>query len=278
MSPCPSRATPNIVVRTPRYASKRLRLSLVNEIRKIAKQRGIHVDGIDTRNLAVDPTHPLGTASDNASEWNSLLVGARAERGPQWDVSTQRFMVDCGSRLFFDPSPLAIPDERTPPPEDPTAADGSPSDPSWQPQDQHDPRIAAQFAGSSMSTPLRTSVRFQQQGGLNGHSHNGVQMGNPYPYNSGGGGGGGGMQNGRTPSYQGQGVFYDGGQPQAPLSGMGSGMGAMGSPMMGRQIGLGHPGGIGMGVEYGGGMPETPTPEMRRRTRSHQDGHQEMGW
>ena len=27
---------------------------------------------------------------ESASEWNSLLMTARAERGPQWDVGTQQ--------------------------------------------------------------------------------------------------------------------------------------------------------------------------------------------
>lgn len=29
---------------------------------------------------------------ESASEWNSLLMTARAERGPQWDVGTQQYV------------------------------------------------------------------------------------------------------------------------------------------------------------------------------------------
>jgi len=62
MSPCPSRATPNIVVRAPRHASRRLKPALVAEIRRQAKARGIPIVGIEGRNNVVDPTHPLGIA------------------------------------------------------------------------------------------------------------------------------------------------------------------------------------------------------------------------
>lgn len=62
MSPCSSRGTPSIVVRTPRHASRRLRPPLVAEIRKQAKQKHIRIVGIEGRNNVVDPTHPLGMA------------------------------------------------------------------------------------------------------------------------------------------------------------------------------------------------------------------------
>ncbi|KZP23828.1 hypothetical protein FIBSPDRAFT_857983 [Athelia psychrophila] len=59
----------------------------------------------------VDPAQPiqdptLTQAMDSASEWNSLLMTARAERGPQWDVGTQQFLVDHGSDLYYDATPL----------------------------------------------------------------------------------------------------------------------------------------------------------------------------
>lgn len=53
-----------------------------------------------------------------------------------------------------------------------------------------------------------------------------------------------------------------------------------GPPMMGRQMGMSS--GIGMGMEYGGvpmgGPPDTLALDVRRRARSQQDGHMEMGW
>lgn len=81
------------------------------------------------------------TFQKSSSEWNSLLLTARAQRGPQWDITTQqsvfnttlgvhicsqsypsRFQVDRGSHLYYDPAPLApnVPPsgaESTPPPE-----------------------------------------------------------------------------------------------------------------------------------------------------------------
>ena len=35
---------------------------------------------------------------ESASEWNSLLMTARAERGPQWDIGTQQ----CVPLFFID--------------------------------------------------------------------------------------------------------------------------------------------------------------------------------
>ncbi|KAF8573537.1 hypothetical protein K439DRAFT_957819 [Ramaria rubella] len=206
-------------------------------------------------------------------------------------------MVDYGSQAYFDPTSLAIPED--PPPQD--EASPLPSDPSWQ---AHGDLRFSQYNGggggghgsmSHVSTPPRASLRLQHQQQphphahqqhpqhpLNGQGHghgNGLGMGSPYPY---------GLANGRTAehqhhqqhqqqqqqhpyaqSHQGQPhSFYDGSQVQGTPNGMG--MVGAGSSMLGRQMG------IGMGVEFGG--PETPTPDVRRRTRSQQEGHGEMGW
>jgi hypothetical protein len=69
---------------------------------------------------------------ESASDWNSLLLTARAERGPQWDVGTQqcvtrppppytprltypfRFLIEQGTELYYDPTPIRgyLKDER----------------------------------------------------------------------------------------------------------------------------------------------------------------------
>ncbi|KAG8902740.1 hypothetical protein FRB99_004165, partial [Tulasnella sp. 403] len=49
-----------------------------------------------------------GESVDNASEWNSMLITARAKRGPHWDVSSQLFQVDKESHLYYDHSPLVV--------------------------------------------------------------------------------------------------------------------------------------------------------------------------
>ncbi|KAF8339588.1 uncharacterized protein EI90DRAFT_3037168 [Cantharellus anzutake] len=43
---------------------------------------------------------------ESASDWNSILLTARAQRGPQWDVMTQQFLVDRGSPLYYDATAL----------------------------------------------------------------------------------------------------------------------------------------------------------------------------
>ena len=35
-----------------------------------------------------------------------MLLAARAQRGPQWDIGTQLFLVDQGSDAYYDPSLL----------------------------------------------------------------------------------------------------------------------------------------------------------------------------
>jgi len=158
MSPCSSRGTPSIVVRTPRHASRRLRPPLVAEIRKQAKQKHIRIVGIEGRNNVVDPTHPLGMACDSASEWNSLVISARAERGPQWDVSTQRFMVDHGSDLYFDPTRLQPVEEPATDGEATLANTPSGSGPL---EYAYGPMPSQHIPGNL--TPSRTSLRLHQQ-------------------------------------------------------------------------------------------------------------------
>lgn len=84
---------------------------------------------------------------ESASEWNSLLLTARSQRGPQWDVATQqyvlrlyplsallnlycfssRFLVDRDSHLYFDHTPL-IPTQPSPSSDADALPEAGPSD------------------------------------------------------------------------------------------------------------------------------------------------------
>ena len=97
-----------IKVRVSRQNSQRIGPSLTQHIRSVTRREGVHVQ------LPPPVAEAPGNASastvrtvffmtkgcfmttlspqENASEWNSLLVTARAGRGPYWDVSTQQFV------------------------------------------------------------------------------------------------------------------------------------------------------------------------------------------
>ncbi|KAF9648764.1 hypothetical protein BDM02DRAFT_2073680 [Thelephora ganbajun] len=97
----PSRPSRDIKLTVPRFNSKKVGPKLAKEITSVAKREKVKIDVKQT----VDPTTALALAI-SASEWNSLLMTARADRGPQWDIGTQMFMVDKGSDLYYNPTPL----------------------------------------------------------------------------------------------------------------------------------------------------------------------------
>lgn len=84
----PSKPTKDIKVQVPRHNSQRLGPAVTAEVESLAHQQHTLVD---VRQTAYDPTSALAQAIDSASEWNSLLMTARAERGPQWDIGTQQY-------------------------------------------------------------------------------------------------------------------------------------------------------------------------------------------
>jgi len=92
-----------IKVHVPRHNSQRIGPALTAQIETIAKEKRIRTD---VRQPTNEATSAIALAIESASEWNSLLLTARAERGPQWDVGTQQFQVEEGSELYYDPSPL----------------------------------------------------------------------------------------------------------------------------------------------------------------------------
>ncbi|TFK75241.1 hypothetical protein BDN72DRAFT_832595 [Pluteus cervinus] len=95
----PSKQARAIKVKVPRHNAQRLGLKLNAEVNKTAKADKVRVD-------TAQPHPDLAAAIESASDWNSMLLTARAERGPQWDVGTQQFLVDEYSELYYDPTPL----------------------------------------------------------------------------------------------------------------------------------------------------------------------------
>jgi len=106
MAPCKPAGV--IKVNVPRLNSIQIGPSLTSEVGAVAKEQHVNVAIRDT----IEPSSTLALAIENASEWNSLLMTARAERGPQWDIGTQQFMVDEGSELYYNPSPLTRRDSK----------------------------------------------------------------------------------------------------------------------------------------------------------------------
>ncbi|KAG8858787.1 hypothetical protein FRB96_004924 [Tulasnella sp. 330] len=100
-------AAPDMVVRVPRHGTIPPPPAVVEAAKKLVESEG----GILKAEETVDPHSPEGEGMANASEWNSMLLTARAARGPQWDVSSQLFQVDKDSHLYYDFAPLMAGDE-----------------------------------------------------------------------------------------------------------------------------------------------------------------------
>ncbi|KZP00470.1 hypothetical protein CALVIDRAFT_524797 [Calocera viscosa TUFC12733] len=101
--------------------------ALAQVINELAQRDGIQLPGPLPITAPSTPTTgrsyaSAAAAAESASEWNSLLIQARAERGPQWDILGQRYLVDEASDLYYDPTALNPP---PPPPaeESPPEAD-----------------------------------------------------------------------------------------------------------------------------------------------------------
>lgn len=96
MSPVPSNVRVLKLV-VPRHGAQRPGAALAQTIESVAraqkKKQRVRVDvrnGHPRRLSSSEGSNPLAAAIESASEWNSLLITARAERGPQWDVATQQ--------------------------------------------------------------------------------------------------------------------------------------------------------------------------------------------
>ncbi|KAG5353535.1 hypothetical protein C0989_005982 [Termitomyces sp. Mn162] len=82
----PGRPVKVIKLKVPRHNAQRVGAKLGAEIKNLAKVQKIKTD-------IYQPSPEVAQAVESASEWNSLLITARAERGPQWDVGTQQFVI-----------------------------------------------------------------------------------------------------------------------------------------------------------------------------------------
>jgi hypothetical protein len=226
---------------------------------------------------------------------------ARAERGPQWDIGTQQYVVNCSfgsffselgfrflveehSELYYDPTPLFEVVKKTKDEEFGVSEPAQTAHPLQQhPQHSHaGPSHHGQFNPMNSSqrhqTPMRDRDFHPQMGGQHMDPRHGHGAGPPmqasFPYGpntpmrgppgqGGGFPGGGGPGMGSGGGMQGQ--FFGGSPAPSPMR-----MGSMGG--MGMDDGMGHPGMGGMGGMGGmQGVPGGP-PGMGRRMTMGQDG------
>jgi len=94
----------NVIVTVPRYGTLPPPPDVLRTAQKLMEKSG----KIFKSNDNIDPHSAEGESVDNASEWNSMLITARTQRGPQWDVASQLFQVDKESPLYYDHGPLAV--------------------------------------------------------------------------------------------------------------------------------------------------------------------------
>ncbi|KAG8991868.1 hypothetical protein FRB94_012203 [Tulasnella sp. JGI-2019a] len=104
-----TQAARDVVMKVPRHGTIAPPPAVLEMARKIVESEG----GILKAEETVDPHSSEGEGVVNASEWNSMLLTARAARGPQWDVSSQLFQVDKDSHLYYDFTPLMGGDEQS---------------------------------------------------------------------------------------------------------------------------------------------------------------------
>ncbi|KAK0204925.1 hypothetical protein DFS33DRAFT_1487094 [Desarmillaria ectypa] len=271
----PGRPVSTISVTVPRHNAPRIGRKLAAEIQAQARTQGIKTD---TYQVHPDPS-ALNQAIENASEWNSLLIIARAERGPQWDIGTQQFHVDQYSDLYYDNTVLR---EITKKPEDESPQESMPNSqphrfpdqPSHHPhtphrepshrdfpmQNMHHPATRDASPHPMRHQPAQVNYPYPASPSVRGPAPNSFAGGpggapfNASPQNffngAGSGGPGRGLPHDSGPIRMG-GMGMEFGHPNQ-MSGMGGGMGGSMGSGMGGSIGGGMTGGIGGGI--GGGM------------------------
>ncbi|KAH7103813.1 hypothetical protein BKA62DRAFT_694755 [Auriculariales sp. MPI-PUGE-AT-0066] len=106
----------DIVVTVSRHGSEPISRRLLEHIKQEAATHSKRLQ-VDRNSLFADQSGLHVGCAEDASRWNTLLLAARADRGPQWDVGTQLWQVDKDSKLYYDATPLYRPP--TPPPAPP---------------------------------------------------------------------------------------------------------------------------------------------------------------
>ncbi|OSX58969.1 hypothetical protein POSPLADRAFT_1049121 [Postia placenta MAD-698-R-SB12] len=226
----------NIKVKVPRHNSQRLGPAVTAQVENVARQQRVRVD---VRQTAFESSSALAQAIDSASEWNSLLLTARANREDEDGPSTS------------------------------TNADSKPV--------QEIPSTPKHQSLRGVHLPLGSQGSFHhpQQFFSGNTPTNMASPRHPFP-NSGQGMGGQGMP-GQSMGFGGMNMspvspaqFYGGGTP-----GMSQGMGNMGMNMPGGMVG-GM--GMGMGGDGMGGLGMNSPDPRRRLTRgmSGEDGYGSM--
>ncbi|CAE6495255.1 unnamed protein product [Rhizoctonia solani] len=96
-----------VSITVPRHGSAVASGDLLTEVKQLAESEGKHF----ANDHGGSGQSARAKAAVQASEWNSLLISARASRGPQWDVGLQQYLVDKDSNLYYDPTPLTATNE-----------------------------------------------------------------------------------------------------------------------------------------------------------------------
>ena len=105
-----SKPAKTLKITVPRHNAQRIGPSLTAEIHANARQEGVLIQlppPIQEQPSSAGPSavcsshcfvtfdsfYSYANSQENASEWNSLLISARAQRGPFWDIGTQQLVV-----------------------------------------------------------------------------------------------------------------------------------------------------------------------------------------
>ncbi|KAH6913112.1 hypothetical protein BKA70DRAFT_1261908 [Coprinopsis sp. MPI-PUGE-AT-0042] len=279
------KAPKTIKISVPRHNAHPIGAKLDAEIKRQAKAKRTNVD-------TSQPTSELIQAIESASEWNSMLTTARAERGPQWDIGTQQFLVEEGSDLQFDATELFQAAQKARDAELGPQTSQRLHPPPPPPQQQLPPQF--HHGNRNHATPMRDRGPGDFSGGHMGggpgmdhtpHGHRapppgpggnfgvGAFQGSPGAMRGPVSGGapfspaGGPQFNNMGPHHHqspGQGAFYAGNALQTPMR-----MGTMGGMSMEDQ-GLGGMGGMGMGGGMGGMPGGSPAPRRMTRTMTEE--------